>query len=132
VKVSKEIKTKAQNEVTKALYRGDLRRQPCEICSDPQAQAHHDDYLKPLEVRWLCRSHHRIWHVNGSTQIGWASRQSYDQTLALKKHDEVPKTFRLPPETARKLEKASRADGVSQSVYLDQTLKARFKKDGVT
>jgi hypothetical protein len=45
--------------------------------------------------------------------------------------NKVPKTFRIPPETARRLEKASRADGVSQSVYLDQTLKARFKKDGV-
>lgn len=27
-------------------------------------QAHHDDYSKPLEVRWLCPSHHKLHHLN--------------------------------------------------------------------
>jgi predicted DNA-binding protein len=47
------------------------------------------------------------------------------------KMNKVPKTFRVPPETARRLERASKADGVSQSVYVDQALKAKFKKDGI-
>lgn len=38
-----------------------MERQPCEICGD-KAEAHHDDYDKPLEVRWLCFKHHREWH----------------------------------------------------------------------
>lgn len=33
-------------------------RQACEICGAP-AQAHHEDYSKPLAVRWLCFKHHR-------------------------------------------------------------------------
>ena len=38
------------------------RKQPCEVCGSSCAVAHHDDYTKPLEVRWLCLSHHQKWH----------------------------------------------------------------------
>lgn len=41
-----------------------LKREPCEECGDIKAEAHHDDYLKPLNVRWLCRRHHDEWHEN--------------------------------------------------------------------
>lgn len=50
--------------VTKAIARGRLIRKPCEICGAEKADAHHDDYNKPLEVRWLCPSHHREWHLS--------------------------------------------------------------------
>jgi hypothetical protein len=43
------------------LKRGKLTRQPCEVCG-AVAQMHHDDYSKPLEVRWLCRGHHLEHH----------------------------------------------------------------------
>lgn len=45
------------------IWSGRLKRQRCEICSKWPADAHHDDYSKPLEVRWLCRSHHRQHHI---------------------------------------------------------------------
>lgn len=41
---------------------GKLVRQPCEKCGVEQTDAHHDDYSKPLEVRWLCRAHHLELH----------------------------------------------------------------------
>src|SRR4051812_39153823 len=41
-----------------ALRKGVLTRQPCEVCGSEKSQAHHEDYSKPLEVRWLCRPHH--------------------------------------------------------------------------
>lgn len=46
----------------RALSSGELVRQPCEICGE-KADAHHDDYNKPLDVRWLCRSHHKQHHL---------------------------------------------------------------------
>lgn len=61
---------RAHNIVEKALKRGTLTRQPCEVCGASgvmtdrrsEVQAHHDDYSKPLEVRWLCQKHHHEWH----------------------------------------------------------------------
>jgi len=46
-----------------ALRRGDLQRQPCEVCgSTTNIDAHHDRYDRPLQVRWLCRRHHVLLH----------------------------------------------------------------------
>ncbi len=39
--------------------RGLLKRKPCEVCGTwDNLERHHDDYAKPLQVRWLCRKHH--------------------------------------------------------------------------
>lgn len=57
-------KVRAHYAVRRALAAGDLVRMPCEQCGEPKADAHHDDYNKPLSVRWLCRSHHAEWHAN--------------------------------------------------------------------
>ena len=37
--------------------------QPCERCeSTEDLHMHHDDYDKPLAVRWFCVECHRSWH----------------------------------------------------------------------
>jgi len=42
---------------------GKLIKQPCEVCGyDKYVEAHHDDYDKPMDIRWLCRNHHREHH----------------------------------------------------------------------
>lgn len=58
-----KLKIAARSEVRKARLRGELQREACEVCGDPDTQAHHDDYSKPLEVRWLCRPHHDEHHL---------------------------------------------------------------------
>ncbi len=36
-----------------------VRQTVCEVCVGSQnVEAHHDDYSKPFEVRWLCKKHH--------------------------------------------------------------------------
>lgn len=40
-----------------------LKIQPCEICGTlNNIEKHHEDYSKPLKVRWLCAVHHRDIH----------------------------------------------------------------------
>lgn len=35
----------------------------CSVCnSTKKIEGHHDDYTKPLEVRWLCEQCHKEWH----------------------------------------------------------------------
>ncbi len=50
---------KAHSAVSKAVHRGLLKKGRCEVCDSANVQAHHDDYSKPLAVRWLCFRHHR-------------------------------------------------------------------------
>ena len=62
-------KGKAKSAVGLAIKKGKLTRQPCEKCGAEKTDAHHDDYAKPLEVRWLCRSHHIQWHVDNGEAL---------------------------------------------------------------
>lgn len=56
-------KAKAHSAVTYAIGAGLLIKKPCEICDSLfDIHAHHEDYSKPLEVRWLCRMCHRKEH----------------------------------------------------------------------
>lgn len=55
-------KYKARTSVANAVRDGRLVPCACEVCGNLDVQAHHDDYSKPLEVRWLCFVHHRAHH----------------------------------------------------------------------
>lgn len=71
-------KEKARRKVRHEIKMGRMARGPCALCGDPQTQAHHSDYTKPLEVTWLCHEHHRRSHVQD-----WVGRR---KTHIEKKH----------------------------------------------
>jgi hypothetical protein len=60
-RASNPEKRQAHNLVASALKSGRLVALPCERCGE-KAHAHHDDYSKPLDVRWLCPLHHAERH----------------------------------------------------------------------
>jgi len=62
-KASAKEAEQAHADVAREIRSGRLAPQPCEVCGE-KAIAHHDDYSKPLEVKWLCHKHHRERHVN--------------------------------------------------------------------
>jgi len=40
-----------------ALQKGVLKKGKC-FCGSLKVEAHHEDYSKPLAVKWLCKKHH--------------------------------------------------------------------------
>ena len=55
-------RSRIYSRVQRAIKSGDLIRKPCEVCTNPDSHAHHDDYRKPLVVVWLCAQHHKDRH----------------------------------------------------------------------
>ena len=53
---------KAHYAVSNAIRDKRLTRMPCEVCGDPKSHAHHEDYSRPLDVKWLCATHHQRYH----------------------------------------------------------------------
>lgn len=52
----------AHAKVALAIRNGVLTRQPCIECGSTRVDAHHTDYSQPLEVIWLCPTHHKRTH----------------------------------------------------------------------
>ena len=53
---------KAHYAVSNAIRDKRMQRMPCEVCGNPKSHAHHEDYSKPLDVKWLCAVHHQRHH----------------------------------------------------------------------
>lgn len=62
------MRVEARNTLIRAIKSGEIRRGNCEVCGEQMAQGHHDDYNQPLNVRWLCRKHHRELHESLNKQ----------------------------------------------------------------
>ena len=56
-------KRSAHIKVGNAISSGKLIKGVCEVCGSSNVHAHHDDYSKPLDVRWLCTEHHSAEHM---------------------------------------------------------------------
>lgn len=63
-KLNNPLKIKAARKVQYAIKIGKIKRLPCEKCGELKSQAHHDDYSKPLIVRFLCAAHHKKHHLS--------------------------------------------------------------------
>lgn len=56
------------------LRRGLIQKMPCITCGNENAEKHHPDYDKPLQIVWLCKvchiKHHRskTWNILNSLQ----------------------------------------------------------------
>lgn len=57
------LKVKARKLLYYAIKSGKMVRGNCEIKNCKiRAEAHHEDYSKPLVVRWFCKRHHFNHH----------------------------------------------------------------------
>jgi len=63
---TKDYRRIAIGKVYDAVKNGVLIRPSCcDRCrKECKPDGHHKDYSKPLDVDWLCRSCHKLWHGN--------------------------------------------------------------------
>lgn len=62
-KAEREHRDQLRQLAYNRIQSADIPRRPCEICGAEPAHMHHPDYAKPLDVVFLCPSHHRRLHV---------------------------------------------------------------------
>lgn len=52
-------KAQARHFISNGIRAGRVTKAPCAVCGSNNAEAHHPDYSKPFDVKWLCSDHHR-------------------------------------------------------------------------
>lgn len=102
-------KVRAHIAVNNATRTGKLVPQPCEVCSNKPAQAHHDDYAKPLEVRWLCSGCHVAQHH------GTPEERSERKRAAQRERDKRRRPGRKPAKRASLADEAKRLNQEGKS-----------------
>ena len=65
-----QLKVWSHKAVQSALRRGLIEKQPCEVCGAEESEAHHEDHRNALDVRWLCRAHHKAIHAQRRAKDG--------------------------------------------------------------
>ena len=63
------LKYRARYALNNAIQSGRIAKLPCQVCGDEKAQAHHNDYSKPLEVWWFCDKHHKELHRRNTCRL---------------------------------------------------------------
>lgn len=109
--------------VRHAVKRGDLVRQPCEACGSAAVEAHHDDYSKPLAVRWLCRLCHVAHHrAHGSPAEMVAKQLGVEWAWPQGHRPDCPRKL-AKAETGARILEAARTLGPPAARYETITLK---------
>jgi len=73
------LKEAARRKCGRAIQSGKLIRMPCVECGNPNSDAHHEDYTKPLDVVWLCRLHHMQLHAEKNKAEGVVIARKYER-----------------------------------------------------
>lgn len=68
-------KYRARTLLRSAVRAGKIKRQPCYHCGSLKTEAHHHDYSKPLDVRWVCFKCHRSKEHSQKLSVGRQTRK---------------------------------------------------------
>jgi hypothetical protein len=56
------LKRICRAQTKKLIRQGVIEAEPCQVCGEVQVQVHHPDYSNPMNVMWLCPTHHGLQH----------------------------------------------------------------------
>ena len=74
-------KVHAHSVIWEHIRTGRLTPKVCEVCGNSKTHAHHDDYSKLLEVRWLSSRCHRKYHATEKGQAVTPEHQREKERL---------------------------------------------------
>lgn len=94
---------RARSAVSAAIRKGILKRLPCEVCGGIPAEGHHENYNRPLDVRWLCKVHHMRLHGE--------RRRKKNRRLGLLKTPMTTHPIILPVKIWREIDRMADKDG---------------------
>jgi hypothetical protein len=89
-------------------------QEPCVLCGKAEADGHHEDYSKPVDVIWLCQEHHSQLHYikrkNPCFDINILSNiETFDKELKiLNYYDSVVFQFKIISKEEHELWKEAR------------------------
>ncbi|WP_336741350.1 hypothetical protein [Aureimonas altamirensis] len=92
---------RAHVSVCRALSVGGLEKDLCEVCGNPKVDAHHDDYSKPLAIRWLCRKHHTQLHAQQRRETGMKRSMKRERNVSETLPKRRDSSVETRPERAR-------------------------------
>jgi ribosome-binding protein aMBF1 (putative translation factor) len=123
----------ARNQAQYARQTGRLVPEPCEVCGTETVEAHHDDYDKPLEVRWLCRRHHSEVHRARILETRARGLRNGHARLTGDQVEEIRRRHRPRVHPARRTggstTELAREFGVTPQ-YIGQLVRGEWRKDG--
>jgi len=85
-------KVHAHSILNNAIKRGEaVRPDHCSTpgCSNPDPEGHHEDYSKPLDVTWLCRSCHKLLHLSRDKEDLDMSKITDDEVFSILNNPEI-------------------------------------------
>jgi hypothetical protein len=119
----------AHQLVHRLRQEGKLTPEPCEVCGADNAVAHHDDYSKPTEVRWLCGKDHAARHkLLGWGFTGWQpSIRPKGRPPGIKK---IRVNLKLTEAVDDAVYETAGELGITKSEYVERALRDALAKDG--
>lgn len=121
----------ARLAVHRAIRHGNLLKpECCDLCSqNAKTDAHHIDYGKPLDVKWLCRTCHGIAHTEGHEWNPDCNEQTGKEDLDLTSDDFIRVNLSIPAKEYIKLMIECEEKKITVACRLRQVLIEKFREE---
>lgn len=107
-----------------------IKPECCDMCGQAtKTDAHHIDYGKPLDVKWLCRVCHGIAHTEGHEWNPDCNEQTGKEDIDLNNDDFIRVNFTIPAKEYLQLMMECEEKKITLACRLRQVLMEKMRED---